>query len=287
MLRNLQFVLLRLLAHLPLWFLHGFASLAATLAFDVARWRRARISANLQRAFPELSSKDREDIAKKHVTGMLDVALETLKGSTLSNAALAERIDIVNLDVLEAFSDRPVLLVGGHQGNWEWQMLALSARNVMPLEAVYAPLPVAAVDEFLAKTRSRFGITLIKQEETLKEVGKRLKQPRAIIMLADQNPRRDAERCWLNFFHQDTDFGLGLEKLARLTRYPVIFFQGKRTRRGHYQLSFELIAEPPYDKVGHAVTEAYVAALARSIEAQPADWIWSYPRWSHPKPLYD
>ena len=287
MLRKLQSVLLRLLARLPLRLLHGFASVAATLAFDVVRWRRAKISANLQRAFPDLSNKARDEIAKEHVTGQIDVALETLKGSTLSDAELAERIDIANLDVLEAYAHRPVLLVGGHQGNWEWQMLALSARNVMPLEAVYAPLPVAAVDEFLAATRSRFGITLIKQEETLKEIGKRLKQPRAVIMLADQNPRQDAERCWLRFFHQDTDFGLGLEKLARLTRYPVIFFQGRRTSRGHYQLSFELIAEPPYDKEGHAVTEAYVAALVRSIEAQPADWIWSYPRWSHPKPLYE
>ena len=166
-------------------------------------------------------------------------------------------------------------------------MLALSAASDIPLEAVYAPLPTPATEAFLAEARTRFGMTLIAQEHTLRELGRRLRQPRAVIMLADQNPRRDAERCWIDFLQQDTAFGTGLDKVARLTRYPVVFFHGVRVARGRYEVHFELVTEPPYDKQGHDVTSAYAAALERAIQANPEDWLWSYDRWRHPKSLYD
>lgn len=283
----MQQTLLNLLARLPLPVLHGVSASLAWLAFNLFRWRRRLVLNNLRRAFPDQSEQARVAIARRHFQALFDTAAETLKAGSISAEQLQAHVAMPNINVLDELVDTPFLLVGGHQGNWEWQMLALSTQLQIPLEAVYAPLPSAALDEFMAAARSRFGITLIEQAQTLPEIAKRLKQPRALIMLADQNPRRDAERCWLTFLQQDTAFGLGLEKIARLTRYPVVFFNGARVARGRYELRFEVIARPPYDKEGHGVTVAYASALQRSIEAHPEDWLWNYERWRYPKPLYD
>ncbi len=285
--QRLQSALLNTLARLPLGTLHALALAGSFVADRILHWRRKLITANLERAFPERSAAQRVQIRRDHYQVLFDTALETLKARNLPREDLLERVSFVNMDVLEQLEGQPFLLVGGHQGNWEWQMLALSATSNIPLEAVFAPLPTPATEAYLTAARTRFGMTLIPQEHTLRELGRRLRQPRAVIMLADQNPRRDAERYWISFLGQDTAFGTGLDKVARLTRYPVVFFHGVRIARGCYQVHFELLTEPPYDKQGDAVTNAYAAALERTIQAHPEDWLWSYDRWRHPKSLYD
>ena len=218
--------------------------------------------------------------------GLVDTTVEGLAGEGLSQETLRSRVVFENLELLRSYEDKPVLLVSAHQGNWEWQLLALSAELSQPVEAVYAPSQSPLLEGRLRQIRSRFGVHLIPREDTFKEVARRLKEPRVVVLLADQNPRRDVERRWLKFLNQDTAFPVGIDKLALLTRYPVIFQESRRTERGCYQVRFHLLAEPPYEKEGDQVLKAYARALEASINSQRDDWLWSYDRWRYPKPLY-
>ena len=278
--------ILKCLGRLPLPLLHGLSTCVCWLAYHVVRWRRPLMEKNLANAFPQKTAQQRTQIARRHVQALVDTTFESLKGGNIPVAELRRRVTLHDLDVLEALEGRPYFIVSAHQGNWEWQLLALSERLKVPVEAIYAPSPSAALEESLQHTRSRFGIRLIPRDNTVIELAKRLREPRAIAILSDQNPRRDAERLWLPFLNQDTAFPVGLDKLARLTKYPIVFQESRCLRRGYYEVNFRLMAEPPYDREGSELMRRYAELLQASIQANPHDWLWSYDRWRYPKPLY-
>ena len=283
---TLQKFAINALSKAPLQMLYLCSSIAYYCAFYVIRWRRKLVYENLTNAFPDKSDKERQHMSQSHFRALFDTSVETLKTETLDMAELRERVSFENLELLEGLADQPFLLVSAHQGNWEWQNLILADRLSIPVDAIYATVPSRALNEFLLISRARNGTRLIEQSDTLMAIAKRLKEPRAVVMLADQNPRRDAERYWLKFLEQDPAFGVGIEKIARLTKYPVVFQHGYRTRRGHYRMRFQMLTSPPYDKEGHAIIDAYAHALEGAIKQNPADWLWSYQRWRYPKPLY-
>ena len=68
-----------LVSHLPLWFLHGVASVASVFLFHVIRYRRKVVHENIKSAFPELSSRERFIIERKFFTHFCDLMMESVK----------------------------------------------------------------------------------------------------------------------------------------------------------------------------------------------------------------
>jgi len=106
-------------------------------------------------------------------------------------------------------------------------------------------------------------------------------------MLADQVPLRKEDKRWLTFLGRDTAFFVGAEKIARMTKYPAIFVNIRRVRRGHYTVRFEPLLEPPYGRDDHTLTDRFAAAVEQQILEQPEGWLWVHRRWKYPKPMYD
>ena len=50
-----------------------------------------------------------------------------------------------------------LLLLAAHHGNWEWLLLAAGAYFRIPIDVVYQPQRIAALDAFLRDVRCRFG----------------------------------------------------------------------------------------------------------------------------------
>jgi KDO2-lipid IV(A) lauroyltransferase len=275
------------LARLPMPVLHVLARLLALLAMYVIRYRRQVVRDNLSRAFPALSESARHDLMKAFYRNVADVALETLKAGAISQKELNARVRITNLEMLDRFADagQSIVLLGAHEANWEWVFLACSGRLPFAVDVIYKPLHNAVFDAFVARTRSRFGAHLIVPNDALKELVKGRDRLRAIALLVDQRPAAGNESHRVSFLDQDTPFLVGFEKLARLWKYPVVFAARHRTRRGHYEVTFEILGEPPYDSTRFEIVQRYASALERSIRKHPADWLWSHRRWLAAKPL--
>lgn len=62
-------------------------------------------------------------------------------------------------------------------------------------------------------------------------------------------------------------------------QYPVLFFNTRRVKRGHYEVTIELLTEPPYTKGDTQVVEKYARKLEEAILENPANWLWSHDRW--------
>jgi len=165
-------------------------------------------------------------------------------------------------------------------------LLAAGAALDVPVDAVYKPQRVAALDRFLRETRSRFGGNPIPHKEFLVEVLKRKTSARAFALVADQTPGKSEEKYWTRFLNQDTAFFVGADKIARITRSPVIFVGMRRLSRGYYEAKLELLAEPPYSGDTTQIIERYARAVERQILASPADFLWLHRKWKYKKPAY-
>lgn len=271
---------LRLLSRLPLPLWYRLASALAALAPYLNPRYRKLVRENLGRCFPALDRAGVDALTARFYRHLADVAVETVKGATIDRDELLRRVRFENPELLDGYAARgqSVLLLTTHQCNWEWLLLASSARLALPLYVVYRPLSQRWLERLFVALRTRFGARLLASDRA---VLKLRRHPRAvgIAIVADQTPKKTARKHWTDWFGQPTAFALGPETLARLTALPVVFVAMRRAARGYYDVRFEPLAEAPYGE--HAVTERYAAACEAQIRAAPSDWLWSYKRWRY------
>jgi KDO2-lipid IV(A) lauroyltransferase len=131
----------------------------------------------------------------------------------------------------------------------------------------------------MLKARTRFGGKAVPATDLIRQILLNRKSMKTLTLLADQSPSRNERKYWTTFLNQETAFIDGTDSLAWLTRMPVVFVNSKRERRGHYDVTLEVIAEPPYEKYTHAIVERYARELEAMIRADPSSWLWTHRRW--------
>jgi KDO2-lipid IV(A) lauroyltransferase len=179
----------------------------------------------------------------------------------------------------------PVVLVAGHQGNWEWAIHRLALSNNL-YDVVYQKLNNPAFNQFTMDVRSRFpGVTLLEKRESIITTRDRKHIARGICLAADQAPQKPESAYWTKFLNQDTAFFTGMERFARDYNYPVVFVELIRKKRGKYIMSFEPIANPNYTELPKGeIIERFARRLEKSIIQYPEQYLWSHRRWKHTKP---
>lgn len=279
----------RALASLPWWLLYGFAALVAWLAHRVVPYQRQFIRDSLEVAFPDSSVDEREDIRRRYYLGFAQMFIELVKAATLPAAELRRRVTIRNVELVRAAvaSGTPILLVAAHQCNWEWMLLALSLELECPLDAAYKPLVDPWADREMLTLRSRFGARLVPAQTLLGDIIQRRGLPRAICMVADQEPFTSEKKHWTRFLNRDTAFYMGPEEINRATRYPTVFVAMRRVARGRYEMEFEPLSAARERLAPGELTERYARLVERQIRAAPPDWPWSHRRWRLKRSLYD
>src|SRR5438046_198541 len=251
----------RLLARVPWAVGYGFATVLGWLAF---------------RVFPY-----REPVMRGYYLGFAQMLVEIIKGASLSGEEIRRRVRIVNLEGPRAHlqQGQSVLVVGAHQCNWEWMLLALSLELGYPLDAAYKPLIDNWAEREMKKLRTRFGSRLVPAKELLPDIIKRRDVVRAVAMVADQEPTTSEHKYWTRFLNRDTAFYLGPEEIARVTRFPVFFISMRRTGRGYYEMGIEPLAAAGEVLSTGALTERYARLVEQQIHDAPSDWPWSHKRW--------
>lgn len=282
-------LVLKALSRLPFPLLYLLSDAAYLVMRYVSRYRLETVRENLRSCFPEKTEREIGALVNGFYRNFCDTMLEIAKVPAMSPAEIERRVSVRDAGVLEELveADRPFLLVATHQCNWEWLVLGLGVRLPHEVNAVYQPLHDRRIDELLRESRSRHGGRLVPVKALFTELAKRRDSMKVIALVADQLPTRGEDKYWATFLGRDTAFYVGIEKLARVTRWPVVFAGVRRTRRGHYEASLRVIASPPYRRDdGDTVVERYVRETEKLILESPCDWLWSHRRWKYKKPLY-
>jgi KDO2-lipid IV(A) lauroyltransferase len=279
-------------SRIPLLLWYPLARFMAWCAWRVIPYRRHVVEANLKASFPEWDGVTRERVIRDYYRGFADMLVEVMHSLRLTPDEIQRRVRIVNPELVrdevgpKDGKGKPVLIVAAHQCNWEWMLLALSTQLGIPVDAAYKPLVDNWAELEMRKLRSRFGARLVPAQELLGDIIKQRGIPRAIAMVADQEPVSSERKHWLRFLNRDTAFFLGAEEIARTTRYAAFFIRLARTARGHYQVEFVKLAAAGEQLPQGEFTARYAKMVEEQIRAAPADWPWSHKRWKLKKPLY-
>jgi KDO2-lipid IV(A) lauroyltransferase len=280
---------IRLFSRIPLSLWYPIARFLAWMAWRVIPYRRHVVLANLKASFPEWDEARRERVIRDYYRGFADMLVEVMRSLRLTPQELARRMRLANPQLVrdEVARGRPVLLVAAHQANWEWMLLGLSTQLGIPLDAAYKPLVDNWAEIEMRKLRGRFGARLIPAQELLGDIIKQRHAPRAIAMVADQEPVTSERKQWLRFLNRDTAFFLGPEEITRATKYAALFLRLRRTSRGHYEVEFVPLAAAGEPLQPGEFTARYAALVEAQIRESPADWPWSHKRWKLKKSLYE
>ncbi|MFN5169807.1 MAG: lysophospholipid acyltransferase family protein [Cyclobacteriaceae bacterium] len=274
--------LLRLLSRLPFWFLYLLSDFLFFLIYHVIHYRREMVQKNLRNAFPQFDAEHVKRIEREFYHNMADYAVEMLKLLTISEKEFRNRLKLVNTDLMDRIKGSHESFFGltSHQFNWEWALAGTILQAPLPLDFVYQPVKIELFERFSLASRTRFGGHAIKRDEVARELFKRRANPKIIGLAADQYPGMDRDKRYATtFLNQETVFFDGTNQLAVLMQYPVLFFNTRKVKRGYYEVTIELLTEPPYAKGDTQVVEKYARKLERAILENPANWLWSHDRW--------
>lgn len=278
--------LLRLMSLLPLPVLYVLCGGLAALA-RVVGWRRTLVMDGLGLCLPGRGREELRGYAREFYAGLGRIIAEFLYGARMTTAEFEERVrfenDAVVRDALAA--GRRVLLVGGHQCNWEWLHLECSRRFGEQVVAPYKPLSREGPDRWVLATRTRFGAIMVPAAELGPYLVSRRRQVRVIAMLADQSPSaRNEKQVWLPFFGRDTSFFQGPGWIGEKLRFEPVFAAMSPEGRGRYVVRFRPMAAPGERMDAERILSAYVRELERLIREHPAHYFWAYNRWKRAKP---
>jgi len=186
----------RLLAALPWWVMNPLADAIAWLSWRVVRVEQRPLRENLTASFPTLTEAQLQQRMRDFYRGFAQVLVEVVRSVSLTPGELRRRVVLEGFEPVRAAlaSGSPVLLVAAHQCNWEWMLLALSLELGYPVEAAYKPLVDGWAQREMLKARSRFGARLVPAQELLPHILRGGRTPRAIAMVADQEPRTSERR---------------------------------------------------------------------------------------------
>lgn len=270
------------MAFLPWKVQLSFGKAIGWLWFDILRIRRGVALRNLERAMPELSKKQRLQIARRSVEniGMTfieflrmfrvkpkDKDLFVIEGERHLKAALAK--------------GKGALLLTQHLGNGDWATAGLALHG-LPMHVVTKELKWKPFNEAWFKVRKEMGTQLIGDRNTSYAILKALKKGHPIAFMLDQfmGPPIGVKT---KFFGIETGTPMGLAILARRSGAAVVPVYTIRLENGQTVVHFD--EEIPFKESEDAeatvqeMTQVYCDKVEEYVRKFPEQWMWVHRRW--------
>ena len=268
----------------PYWLLYLKSDFYYFVTYHVLRYRRKVVRQNLLRSFPEKDFRAIKTIEKHYYRNLCDLVVEAPKMLRMKPEGYKYRLNYTNPELITRLHEqhKNVFYAIPHSGNWEWfgkTMPDLSGHNCL---AVYKKVKSPVFERLMLYMRTKdCDLEMIESSFALKRLAQLRDSQNAVLMVADQTPRGVDSDYWAEFLHQDTCWFTGLERIAKMLDYAVVFVSMKRQGRGRYEVTFELITDNPKETEKGFIMERYVRCVEHFIEEQPDNWLWSHRRWKH------
>ena len=273
--------ILYLVSRLPLWFLYGLSDILFFVLYYLVRYRKTVVRTNLANSFPEKTDLERQQIEKKYFRFLADTIFETIKLWSISASELKKRFKFKNIEEVNRHlkNHKSVLIATGHYANWEWGAPASPLYFEEPLMVIYKSQSNKYFENKINEMRSRFGTIMVPMQQAYRTIVSHKNEPFLAIFLADQTPVIQESMFFTPFLNQPTAVFLGVEKIAKKTGQPVLFYYMNRIKRGYHEVIFKTLTEDPKSTADYEITKLHTAELERVIRQRPEFWLWSHKRW--------
>ena len=269
------------ISRLPFFILYGISNVLYFILYRLLGYRKAVVRMNLTNSFPKKSIAEIREIERAFYRHLCDLIVESLKNFTISEKASKERMKIVNPELLEPYFNqgKSVILVGGHYNNWELFALAIPGQIKHTPMALYSPQRNKFWDEKITKSRSKYGLHMLRIEPILQKMKEQKDEQFAVIFGSDQSPTKSQLVHFMTFLNQETAVAYGAERMAREFNIPIIAGSNIKVSRGHYKVIYTLVSDDHSKFEKGEITAAFTKLLEKDILNAPQYWLWTHKRW--------
>jgi Kdo2-lipid IVA lauroyltransferase/acyltransferase len=289
-------LILKALGALPRDLARGLAAFVARAMYAVLPKLRRTAEFNLQIAFPEWGTEQREAVIRGMVRNLGWMAAEFARLPRYNKDNIEEIVILENHENFLAGQRRGkgVLYLTGHIGAWELSSFA-HALYGFPLHYMARPLDNARVDELVNRYRCLSGDRPIFKNESARALLKILRDAGTVGILADQNTMPE-EGVFVDFFGKNACTTTGIARVALHTNAAVVpgyayWDEGIRKYRLRFEPAVELIRTGDTDRDIFVNTQKFTKVIEGIVRKHPEQWVWVHARWkTRPQgeaPLYD
>jgi KDO2-lipid IV(A) lauroyltransferase len=269
---------LRLLARLPLAWLHAFGALLGWLVYFASPIYAARMRENLGASgiYADAASGERalRECVSQTGKGVTEIVKIWFDDESKVNALV--RCDTWNIVEDAQRAGRGILLLTPHLGCFEAAALYIAQR--IPLTVLYRPPRQRWLEPLMVRGRNRGQAQVA--PATLRGVRllyKALQRGEAVGVLPDQAPQQ-GEGAWADFFGRPAYTITLVRRLQKQTGAAVIFVYAERLPGGKgYELHFERYPGAEIDETQMNL------AIEDLIRRCPTQYLWSYNRYKVPR----
>ncbi len=245
------------------------------LVAPLAGYRRRALE-NLAFAMPELSAEERERICKGCLDNFGRLFAETSSPDEFVARAACWKPEGEGVEAVQAAAreGRPVVLVGGHFGNYEAARAVLIRRG-LTVGGLYRPMNNRFFNRRYVRRMERIGEPVYpKSVSGTKQLMQYLESGGIAVILNDQHA---GEGMAVPFLGRPARTSLSPAKLALKYGAPLIPFFAVRRGGG---LDFEIHFESPIPTADpETMTLAFSERLERRVRKRPEQWFWIHRRW--------
>ena len=265
------------------------AEFLAWLLYDVLHVRRKVVMDNLEHAFPELSPKEREKIARDMWRHLFLLALEVAHTPRkIHETNWRSFVHIENkAEVVRALlEDRPTMIVTAHFGNFEVGGYVLGVLG-FPTHTIARTLDNPYIDKFVNEFRGKTGQFIIPKNGGFGMIEEVLSSNGTLTVLSDQHAGRKGYGA--TFFNRKASTHKAIALLSLDHDTPIIMCAVRRVGRPlQFQIEIGPVADPrSLDEELHTVsglTQWFTNCLEESIRRSPDQYWWVHRRWKEVRP---
>jgi KDO2-lipid IV(A) lauroyltransferase len=260
---------------------------ASALGGAVARWigplvgisKRAR--RNLRAALPELSAAEIATIVRGMWDNLGRVAAEYPHLREIRIFPRSDRVETRGLDHLQdaIAAGRPLIIFGGHLGNWEIAALAAGQYGI-DVAQIYRAANNPLVDAMIAGFRGDGGEFIPKGAIASRRAVAALRRGAHLTLLVDQKLN---DGISVPFFGRPAMTAPALAMLALHFDCTVLPARVERLHGAHFRLTIEPPLPLPRSGDRTADVAALMAEVNRTLERwirqRPEQWFWLHRRW--------
>lgn len=273
-----------ILSVLPMPILYGISNFFYFLLFYVFGYRKEVVLNNLKLAFPAKDEKELLKIRKKFYKHFTDLIVESVKAFTMSEKFITKRYKFNNPEVINDIhkKGKSIVLMGAHQGNWEWSC-SMPLHIDISCFGAYTRVGNKYFDKVLKNSRMKYGFEGYETTKTIESIQENFDKniQGLYLLLSDQSPQVHKTHYWSEFMGIKVPIHTGAEMLAKRFDMAVVNYSIKKTKRGCFEVDFELITETPNEFKDYQITDKYLLITERNIRQNPEYYLWSHKRFKH------
>jgi KDO2-lipid IV(A) lauroyltransferase len=256
----------------------------AWLFGDVLRARGKLVDENLRHAFPDMSASRRRRLTRQMWEHLFLLILEVAHAPRKiheTNWRRYVRLNGVDKLVRVLLTERPVIIITGHFGNFELGGFLLGVLG-FPTYTVARTLDNPYLHRFVERFRGLTGQHIIPKKGGYDQILEVLDSGGVMAFLADQ--AAGPKDCWVDFFGRPASTYKAIALLSLQHDAPMAVCYARRLGRPmQFEMVTRAIADPreASDATSsiHELTQWYTRQLEQGIRQSPDQYWWIHRRW--------